>query len=531
MSTSNDPVGREIRVGAAALLAASVVLADLPAAASVAPANQAGAARELRGVWIAAADEDFFRSRESIAEGLEFLARHHFNVVFPDVWYRGVTLHPSALLERTFGVRQDPRYAGRDPLAEVLVEAHRRGIEVIPWFEYGFAASNAAQPTPLLDLKPEWAARDRDGRVATKQAFAWMNAFDPAVQEFVAGLVLEVARGYDVDGVQGDDRLPALPSTAGYDELTAGLWRKERRLAPPLPGDPRWIEWRAGRLTDFLARLARDVRGSGDGVLYSASPSPWRSGLDEYLQDSKTWLERGLVDLFHPQCYRRDFESYQRLADEQRALIPRHSRTVYAPGILIESGSWRIAPAELVKLVEHGRERGFDGEVLFHFAGLRADDGRLARALLAGPYAERARQPHRAGTWRPVAPESEPRAAGGAQGFVRERGHLRATAPGAAEVHYSLAARTAGWYALHVEFPAGVELPARVACAASADVEPVERIVPRPGLVQVAHVRLGARAPTSLSLSTAADEARPLVAGRAVLILDRKRSPGALWRD
>jgi uncharacterized lipoprotein YddW (UPF0748 family) len=496
---------RRTILGVAAAHCAVLALASRPSA---------GEPRELRGVWIAAADEEVFRSRESLAEALEFLARHHVNAVFPDVWYRGVTLHPSDLLERTLGVRQDPRYAGRDPLAELLVEAHRRGIEVIPWFEYGFAAAHAERPTNVLEQHPGWAARDARGEVVRKNGFAWMNAFDPEVQAFVAGLVLEVARGYDVDGVQGDDRLPALPATGGYDEFTARLWRQQKRLAPPAADDARWIDWRAGLLTDFLARLARDVRASGDGVLVSASPSPWRWGLDEYLQDSRTWVERGLVDLFHPQCYRRDFESYARLADEQRALLPAQSRAVYAPGILIESGSWRIAPLELVRMVEHGRERGYGGEVLFHYAGLRADGGRLARALLDGPYADRARVPHRSQVWRPAASEFEPRAGMNAR-----------------SASYALNVRTTAWYGVHVEFPAGAALPPSIDCRGPREFEPEARIEPRSGLVRVGRVRLAARSAAELAIEAPADWTGALTLGKAVLILDRRRSPGALVRD
>ena len=34
-----------------------------------------------------------------------------------------------------------PRLTGRDVLEVVLREAHRNGIEVYPWFEYGFASA------------------------------------------------------------------------------------------------------------------------------------------------------------------------------------------------------------------------------------------------------------------------------------------------------------------------------------------------------------------------------------------------------
>jgi len=501
-------------------------------------ANGSREVRELRGVSIEAVDDAMFESRASIAEALEFLERHHVNVVFPEVWYRGVTLHPSRVLQKTFGVPQDPRYVGRDPLAELIVEAHRRGIEVIPWFGYGFAASSAAHPTTLLQQKPEWAARDRDGKILEKHGFAWMNAFDPAVQEFVSGLMLEVARNYDVDGLHGDDRLPAMPSIGGYDKITAELWHSDKRFPPPTFTDSRWTAWRAGRLTDFLARLAKDVRGSGPGMMLSLGPSPYRLGLDENLQDAKAWTDRALVDLFHPQCYRRDLAGYQTLVDGQHELVARNSRVSFAPGILIQSGAWTIEPRELVRMVEYNRDRGYAGEVLSHYAGLRADDGALARALLAGPYGEPARVPYRSMHWRPKAREITPRPPSSAESWSRERGHLRAARAGPAEVVYALAAPATGWFRVFVEIPQVEDLPRSVECTFVGGDATARSLEVRPGLLEVGAVRLvddgrlqDGRGRIELHIATAADESGRLAVGRALLMIDRKRSADAVWRE
>lgn len=43
-------------------------------------------------------------------------------------------------MDSIFGVKIHPQFAGRDPLERLVIEAHRVGIEVYPWFEYGFAA-------------------------------------------------------------------------------------------------------------------------------------------------------------------------------------------------------------------------------------------------------------------------------------------------------------------------------------------------------------------------------------------------------
>ena len=131
---------------------------------------------ETRGVWLTTTGSEVFKSRERIAEAMDFLAQTGFNVVFPVVWTKALTLYPSKVMQQTFGVEIDPLFVGRDPLAEVIVEARRVGLKVIAWFEYGFASSYNLNGGMLLEKKPEWAARDRDGNLVNKNGFEWLNS-------------------------------------------------------------------------------------------------------------------------------------------------------------------------------------------------------------------------------------------------------------------------------------------------------------------------------------------------------------------
>jgi len=60
-----------------------------------------------------------------------------------------------------------------------------------------------------------------------------MNGFDPEVQDFILSLIMEVVEKYDIEGIQGDDRLPAMPSLAGYDNYTSSLYNQKFGIAPP----------------------------------------------------------------------------------------------------------------------------------------------------------------------------------------------------------------------------------------------------------------------------------------------------------
>ncbi|MEM6754824.1 MAG: family 10 glycosylhydrolase, partial [Cyanobacteria bacterium P01_C01_bin.38] len=338
---------------------------------------------EIRGVWLTTTASKVFDSGDNIAEAMDFLAETGFNVVFPVVWNKAATQFPSRVMQHNFGVEINPQYRGRDVLAEIITEAHRVGLKVIPWFEYGFASSYNSNGGMLLAKKPQWAARDSKGNLLNKNGFEWLNALDSEVQDFLLSLILEVVNNYDIDGIQGDDRLPALPSEGGYDNGTIERYNQEFGQNPPQNcKDKQWLQWRANILTDFLARLYKEVKAVNNNLLVSMAPNIHDWALKEYLQDSQTWLQKGLVDIIHPQIYRRDFNSYKGIVDKLvKQQFNDKSRIKLAPGVLMKLGSYNISPDYLLQLIEYNRACGIKGEVFFFYEGLRDNNNALAKVL------------------------------------------------------------------------------------------------------------------------------------------------------
>ena len=208
-------------------------------------------------------------------------------------------------------------YKGRDPLAEVIDEAHKHNIAVIPWFEFGFSSSYNDGGGHILRAKPHWAARDREGRLLKKNGFEWMNAFHPEVQEFMLALVTEVVKRYDVDGVQGDDRLPAQPIEGGYDSLTVALYKETHAgIGPPLGFSRTALEILACgpaqriRATTLPARKSLEVRCCGivvpehlpmvarrvfAGLAFMDQPGPVREYLCRHCSSAKLPLRHRTV--------------------------------------------------------------------------------------------------------------------------------------------------------------------------------------------------------------------------------------------
>lgn len=371
-----------------ALAACSLVLSSSPLQAAAQVQAPPEPVDELRGVWLTNVESKVLSSRGSIAKAMEFLERTNINVVFPVVWSQGYTLYPSEVAEREIGVKIHPRNQGRDVLQEVIDEAHSYGIAVVPWFEYGFAANYKDQGHNPLEKRPEWAALGRDGQPVEKNGFSWMNALHPEVQAFMTSLMLEVATKYDVEGVHGDDRLPALPVAAGYDPLTLAKWEQETgKPAPKDVLDPTWVKWRADLLTNYLRGFRSALAEAQPKVLFSSSPTPPGWGLTEVLQDSKSWLDQGLVDWLHPQAYARDAAGYEATMTK---FLEGHYGTPASPriypGILIKSGNYSISDADLVRCIQWNRDHGIQGEILFFYEGL-VQSKSLQKTLLSGPYA------------------------------------------------------------------------------------------------------------------------------------------------
>jgi uncharacterized lipoprotein YddW (UPF0748 family) len=270
------------------------------------------------------------------------------------------------------GRRQLERYAGRDPLQECIDEAKLAGIKVHAWFEYGFSSSFSANGGLIVAAKPSWAARDVNGQLVVKNGFDWLNGINPEVQQFMIDLFKEVVTNYNIDGVQGDDRLPAMPTTGGYDTYTTGLYRAENAGASP-PGnsaDAGWIRWRANKLNAFVKRLRNEVKAIKPTVQFTMSPSPYPFSINEYLQDWPTWVDSSWIDAVMPQCYRYTINDYNNVLTQQK-LYYKNTAVAFYPGVLVKSGSTIQSDGLMSQFIQSNRNNGYKGEVFFFYEGVK----------------------------------------------------------------------------------------------------------------------------------------------------------------
>lgn len=335
----------------------------------------------VRGVWVTNVASDVLRSRQNIKECVALCAELGLNTIFMVTYNDGYTMYRSDVMRSYFGHEIDPVYRSRDPLAEMIAEASQYGIKVVAWFEYGFA-SVYNDPSGGLIIKryPSWASLDFGGKITQKNNFYWLDPFNTEVQRFIRELMTEVIRKYpDIAGVQGDDRLPALPSNGGYNAAVTSRYEEETGKIPTHDYmESSWLQWRADKLTDFGRYIYKHVKSLGGHYMMSWSPSPYNWSLENYLQDWPAWIRKGQVDHIHPQLYRYSFEAYKTAFDQNIGLMSSvaNGNLVFSPGVLLGDGSGDgITPDILDQILAYNRSRGIQGETFFYYERIRKNTG------------------------------------------------------------------------------------------------------------------------------------------------------------
>ncbi|MEH2302569.1 MAG: glycoside hydrolase family 10 protein [Nostoc sp.] len=338
---------------------------------------------EIRGVWLTNVASGVLFVPWGINRALNQLSALNFNTIYPVVWNRGHTFYKSAVAQMTTGSDTQPllnfMHAGQDVLTKIVTLAKKKNLRVIPWFEYGFMTPHYSQ---LARRYPDWLTIGQQGIKSTQDAppeeldnvlvskLAWLNPLHPQVQEFIQGLILEVVRDYNVDGIQLDDHF-GMPVQFGYDRFTIELYQQEHQGKNP-PTDPfnsEWMRWRADKITDFMAEIYQAVKAVKPKVRISLSPNYQAFAYKYYLQDWENWVKKGLVDELILQVYRNDKNSFIAQLEQPSVKL---AQSLIPVEIGISTGTVRnpVKIAQVREQVQAVRDRNFDGISFFYWESL-----------------------------------------------------------------------------------------------------------------------------------------------------------------
>ena len=299
-----------------ALAAVLLAIAALP--------MSSGVKREVRSVWMAtvwaldwpSSTSSTTAQKNEMVKYLDVLQKNNFNAVYfqvrtmSDAFYKSSYEPWSSYLTGTRG--KDP---GWDPLAFVVEECHKRGMECHAWVNpYRFSTGSnwsTAQDQALKSAGMLLAYTKSDGKTTTI-----LNPGLESVRKHIVDVCKEIISNYDVDGLVFDDYfypegIPVTSSAGDYD-----LWQKSG--ASMTFGD-----WRRNNVNQMVADVYKMVQQQKPYVRFGISPagaactsaavaakhgidrcpvaSDWQ--YDGIFSDPVAWLEAGTIDYISPQLY------------------------------------------------------------------------------------------------------------------------------------------------------------------------------------------------------------------------------------
>jgi uncharacterized lipoprotein YddW (UPF0748 family) len=335
--------------------------------APIVPLGQFGTP-ELRGVWMTNYGAALMYYTTRLDDAIADLAKHRLNTLYPAVWNRGATLHPSAVVKRAggpsrHGLTSLPLLPFQDVLVGLVQQSHRQHLRLIPWFEYGLMISpNAA----IARAHPDWLTQTQTGqRQVGEHGQVWLNPVHPQVQQLLTDLIVEVVKRYPVDGIQLDDHF-AFPIALGYDAYTVSRYQAthDGQSPPTEPTDPEWMDWRAAHLTQLMTKISQAVKAARPKAVVSLSPLAADFAYRQYLQDWAQWVELGLLDEVTVQVYRPDLATFTAELN-QAQLRSQHDAIPLSIGLY--SGRF-FAPKSIEQLqqeVQAVRQAGYSGVSFF----------------------------------------------------------------------------------------------------------------------------------------------------------------------
>ncbi len=330
------------------------------------------------GVWLTNSPSPLYYDVGRIEQAVRDLSVAGFNTLYPNVWSRGATFHTSRYAPMEPALAQvNPEL---DPICRLTRAAQSRGMQVVPWFEYGLMEPADAE---VVRAHPDWLLRRADGSALyamhganlrtspLKDLRVWLNPAHPGVRQRFIGLIAEIVQRCGVDGIQLDDHF-AWPVELGYDDTTRALYRSQTGREPPTDiTDRYWMRWRRQQLTSLLRELRTRVQqvSGPKRLVISLSPGPFRFAYNQWLQDWELWALGGLIDDLVVQNYAYSVRGFAKDLDQPALIKARGWGIPVEIGILAGFGGRTTDMANLGRKVDLAVRRGH-GVIYFYWEGL-----------------------------------------------------------------------------------------------------------------------------------------------------------------
>ncbi|RIV27634.1 glycoside hydrolase [Fibrisoma montanum] len=273
--------------------------------------------REFRAVWIATVDNIDWPSKKGLLpadQQQEIVAlfdqqqQMGLNAVVvqiraaADAFYAKSSEPWSEWLMGQQGLAPEPFY---DPLDFMIEQAHSRNMEFHAWFNLDratFSKTASVAPSNIVFRKPGWFL-EYGGRKL-------FNLGLPEVRSYIASVVANVVRNYDVDGIHFDDYF--------YPYAIAGQVLRDDSTYQANYNGMKKADWRRDNVNRLVLELRDSIRANKPYVKFGISPfGIWKNqssdpegsatnGGQAYYElyaDTRKWAREGWVDYIAPQVY------------------------------------------------------------------------------------------------------------------------------------------------------------------------------------------------------------------------------------
>ena len=316
---------------------------------------------EFRGVWIASvANIDWPKGgmTDPAAQRADFIRmldqhqRNGMNAMIVQIRPAADAFYPSSYepwSEWLTGEQGKAPVPYWDPLAFMIEETHKRGMEFHAWLNPYRAVQTIGKSSIAADhitkRKPEWFLVYGDKKY-----------FDPGnkdAQQFVVKVVRDIVKRYPIDAIHMDDYFypyriagKEFPDAASYARSGSRLNKED---------------WRRSNVDSIILAISKAIKEEKKQVRFGISPfSVWRNqdkdprgsdsragqtNYDDLYADILLWLEKGWIDYVTPQLYLEighDKIAYEKLLDWW-------SKNAFGKHIYIGHGIYRVDEKTSVK--------------------------------------------------------------------------------------------------------------------------------------------------------------------------------------
>ncbi len=325
-----------------------------------------------RGLFVSMIEEPpVLSSSDQIKELVRFSKEARIRTLFVQVYRANQSWFPSKVADDSF-YQEALQRNGKDPLAELIQEAHASGIQVHGWLNLLSLSQNENAPL-LKKYGPSILTRNQEPKDSLKSYRVdeqyFLEPGDSRVRTALCQVVGElVARYPELDGIQFDYiRYPDTHPDYGYGEANAGRFLKETRLKKIEKENPIWQQWKRDQVTGLLKLLIRKARAIEPKLQVSTTGlMPYSRANLEAFQDWKSWIRNGTIDFVTLMCYSVDETQFTKYIQDAK----RQFKNLKKVNIAVGAYSFLGAPRDFQRQFEIAEDSHSRSAVVFYYGSL-----------------------------------------------------------------------------------------------------------------------------------------------------------------